>query len=121
MSPLAIDEAKMQQGSNEQILSLDPAKPPTKFIPHAEYPRALYKHPREPFRTIEHRNNKHELVDEEVVPNEHLVRVVADEAEMERALTEGWVKEAYIPETPPDPTASIYEEKRKTRTQRQSE
>jgi len=113
MCPLAIDEKKMQQGSTEQILSLDPAKPPTKFIPHAEFPRAVYKHPLKPFLTIEHRNTRHELVDEEIVPAEHLSRVVADEAEMEEALADGWRKEPFIPKAPENKNANIYDEKRK--------
>jgi hypothetical protein len=112
---MAIDESKMQQGSNEQILSLDPAKPPTKFIPHAEFPRVIYKHPLEPFRTIEHRNAKHEVVYEEVVANEHLTQVVADQKEMEKFLASGWVKEPHVPKAPADPMAHVYasDEKRK--------
>jgi hypothetical protein len=111
--PLAIDESKMQQGTN-QILSMDPAKPPTKSIPHADFPRVVYKHPREPFLTIEHRNAKHELVEEEIVPAEHLTKVVADEVEMKAALAEGWVKEQYIPKPIPDRNAHVYDRKGKT-------
>lgn len=114
MCPFAIDEAKMQQGSAEQILSLDPAKPPVKSIPHMEFPRVVYKHPREPFLTIEHRNAKHELVELETVPAEHLTRVVADKAELDRALDEGWVKEPYLAKAPPDPNAHVYDRKSKT-------
>lgn len=106
--PFAIDEAKMQQGSTEQILSLDPAKPPVKSIPHQEFPRAVYKHPREPFLTVEHRNAKHELVEEELVPAEHLSKVVT-ESELAAALADGWVKEPYLPKAPPDRNAHVYD------------
>jgi hypothetical protein len=95
------------------LVVLDPAKPPLKSIPHAEYPRVVYKHPREPFRAVEHRNTRHEVVDEEIVPNEHLAKAVADEKELRAALAEGWVKEPYIPKPVPDTTAHIYDEKPK--------
>lgn len=105
--PFAIDEDKMKSGV-DQILSLDPAKPPVKPIPHMEYPRAVYKHPLEPFITIEHRNNLHELVEEEVVATEHISMTVANKEELEKARKDGWVLEPYIPETPPDKKATLY-------------
>lgn len=111
--PFEIDEAKMKQGSADQILSLDPAKPPTRFIPHAEYPRVVYKHPREPFTVIEHRNAKHELVEEETVPAEHISKLVNDAKDLEKALAEGWVKEPYLPKVAPDRNAGLYDSKPK--------
>jgi len=136
MCPLAIDQDKMQQGSLNQVLSLDPAKPPTKPIPHMEFPRVVYKHPVEPFVTIEHRNAKFEVVGEEVVPTEHLTRVIPSEvhmreahptgtvtgacskysAELKEALAEGWVTEPYVPEAPPDPREKLYAQKPKGKT-----
>lgn len=131
MSPLAIDESKMQPGSFgvSPLLSLDPAKPPTKSIPHYHFPLAVYKHPVEKFVTILHRNAKHELVEEEIVPAEHLTRVIACpehanggpkacercQSELQKALEEGWVEEPYIPEAPPDPKARLYEAKAKSK------
>lgn len=83
--PFTVDEAKLRdtvpgqaQGSQQApILSLDPLKPPVKSIPTLEFPRVVYKHPREPYKIIEHRNTRHELVDEEHVPTEHLTKVIA--------------------------------------------
>lgn len=131
--PQAIDEERMQQkpvaGQDTSImLSLDPHKPPTKYIPHMDFPRVVYKHPVEPFTTIEHRNAKHELLEEEVIPTEHLtMSVPSDEhmrdkhpsgdivgscagckAELEKAMKDGWVTEPYVPETPPDKKAALY-------------
>lgn len=112
MSPLAVDEEKMRT-----LEKLDLSKPqgypgglPVKVIPHAEFPRILYKHPKEPFRKIEHRNAQHEVVDVETVPTEHLTRQVSEE-ELTQALKEGWVKEPYIPKPAPDPLAHLYEDK----------
>ncbi len=118
MSPLAIDEDRMQgkpqPGQDSQVLvSLDPHHPPTKHIPHMDFPRVVYKHPVESFRTIEHRNARHELVEEEVVPTEHLTLVVKDKAELEKAAKQGWVTEPYVPETPPDPKEALYARKAK--------
>jgi hypothetical protein len=113
MSPFTIDEAKMQgkpePGQDSEVLvSLDPHKPPVKAIPHMDFPRVVYKHPREPFKTIEHRNARHELVEEEVIPTEHLTMRVDDKRALEKALKEGWVMEPYIQETPPDKNADLY-------------
>jgi|SRR5437899_12742806 len=114
MSPFTIDEERMQSkpkpGEDTSILiSLDPHKPPVKSIPHMEFPRIVYKHPREAFTTIEHRNARHEVVEEEVVPTEHLTMSVKDKTELEKALKSGWLKEPYIPETPPAKTESLYD------------
>lgn len=113
MCPFTIDEAKMQgktkPGEDSTILvSLDPHKPPVVPIPHMDFPRVVYQHPLEPFKTIEHRNARHELVDEEIVVAEHLTRIVADKKELEKAIKEGWVLEPYIPPPLPDPNAGLY-------------
>ena len=92
------------------IVSMDPAKPPVKAIPFMEYPRCIYKHPKEPYKIIIHRNAKHEVVDEERVPSEHLTRVVADKKELAEALKDGWALDAYVPAGPVDPNANLYSE-----------
>ena len=74
---------------------------PVKQIPHLEFPRVIYMHPNEPLQEIEHRNDKFELVGTEVVPTEHLTKLVQNEAELDAALAEGWVKEPYIPKAAP--------------------
>lgn len=115
MCPLAVDEDKMRT-----LQTLDLSKPqgfpgglPVKSIPHAEYPRVVYKHPNEPYRNVEHRNAQHEVVDIEVVPTEHLTLSVADEVKLKSALAEGWVLKPYLPKPPVDPVAYLYEQKSK--------
>ena len=111
--PFAIDEARMQPGSSERIVTLDPAKPPVKNIPHMEYPKCVYMHPQEPFTVIEHRNTRHEVVEEEIVPTEHLSKTVANADELAQALADGWQEKPYIPKAPADPKANIYLQKNK--------
>lgn len=136
MSPFAIDVAKFRpataENPNEQLLmSLDPAKPPTVPIPHYEFPLVVYKHPREPFRKVEHRNNMHELVDVEMIQNEHLTKIIACVRHMEKpvekgvcaackdtleaALEDGWVLNPYVPQSRKDPLANVYESTAKTK------
>lgn len=108
--PFAIDEEKMKGNEKtQQIQSLDLAKPPVKSIPHAEFPRVIYKHPKEPFRVVVHRNANFEVVGEERVPSEHLARKVNDAKELAAALKEGWVKEGYVAPPLPDPNANLYQ------------
>lgn len=74
---------------------------PVRQIPHLEFPRVIYLHPNEPFQEIQHRNDKYELVGTEVLPTEHLTKLVNNKAELSAALDEGWLKEPYIPKTAP--------------------
>jgi hypothetical protein len=112
--PFAIDEDRMVTDPTKvkpgvkTLTSLDPADPPRKSIPHANFPMVVYKHPKEAFRKVEHRNTAHEIVEVEHVPSEHLNKLVRDSAELETALARGWVKEPYIAEAPPDPNAELY-------------
>ena len=127
--PQAIDDEKMsgkpfmENGIMKMpLLQMEQNKPPLKSIPHLEFPRVLYRHPIEPFRVVEHRNAMHEIVDIEKIPSEHLTRVVACpehlekgakecancEAELAKALEDGWVKEPYLPKPLPDPNANLY-------------
>lgn len=108
--PFTIDEERMKGNEQtQQIQSLDPAKPPLKHIPHAEFPKVVYKHPKEPFRIVVHRNTNFEVVGEERIPSEHLTRKVSDAKELAAALKEGWVKEPYLAPPLPDPNAHLYE------------
>ncbi len=74
---------------------------PVRQIPHLEFPCVVYMHPNEPLQEIEHRNDKFELVGTEVVPTEHLTKVVHNDAELKAATESGWVKEPYIPAVVP--------------------
>lgn len=76
-----------------------------------EFPRVVYKWPKEPFRKVIHRNAQHEIVEEEIIPADHLTRVVADKKELESAQKEGWVIKPYIAPPLPDPNAHLYESK----------
>lgn len=101
--PFTIDVEKMNKQASYDV-SAAPNSPtgiPVKQIPILEFPRVVYKHPKQDFRTILHRNNKHEVVHEEVVPAEHMSKLVNDRKELEAALKEGWHKEPYIPKPVP--------------------
>jgi|SRR6185437_3484945 len=107
--PFTIDEEKMKGGEHvQQLQSIDLAKPPVKSIPHAAFPKVLYKHPKEPFRVVIHRNANFEVVGEERIPSEHLTMRVSNADELKAALKDGWVKEPYVPQAAPDPNAHLY-------------
>lgn len=113
------------------LVTLDPTKPPVKQIPHMDFPVIVYKHPKEPFRKVEHRNQMREIVQVEMVANEHLTRKVAcldhlDKlpsvndnftvtpckncaAALKQATSDGWELKPYIPMAAPDPMAGVYE------------
>jgi len=116
---LSSDPARMKPGVTP-LVTLDPANPPTVQIPHMDFPRVVYKHPREAFRKVEHRNSMREVVEVEMVANEHLTRVVANQADLDQALVAGWVTKPYIPEPAPDPLAGLYDEKHEDKGKRKS-
>jgi len=72
--PFAIDTEAL---NSKKVLDI--ANPPTKNIPHAEFPRVIYLHPKDKSK-------------------EHLSRVVANEQELEMYLAQGWKKEAHVPQ-----------------------
>ena len=88
-------------GTNSQGL-------PVKQIPIIEYPKVVYLHPNEPTRKIVHRNLNHEIVEEELIPTEHLTKMVQNEAELKAALEEGWCERPYIPAVPEKPDSGLY-------------
>jgi hypothetical protein len=87
---------------------------PVKQIPYLEFPRVVYMHPNEPFETIEHRNDKFEVVSTDTIPTEALTKTVNNEAELKAAMKDGWVKEPYIPKAAPTRNAGLYGPKKKT-------
>ena len=115
--PFAIDESKFRDQVSYDVSQRDTPPGaqgkgiPVMQIPHLEYPRVIYMHPVEPFKTIVHRNNRHEVVHEEIVPAEHLTKIVQDAKELAQALKDGWVKEPYIAPPLPDPNAHLYQKK----------
>jgi hypothetical protein len=101
---------------------------PVLQIPHFEFPLCLYMHPLVPARKVIHRNDRQEVVHEELVPLEHLTKVVGCEAHiksggprdcpdcnasLEAALAEGWVKEPYIPKPAADENLGLYGPRKK--------
>jgi len=123
--PFTIDEDKMQtdprkwdeirQRRNDPrfqpLQQLDPMNPPTKQIPHMEFPMVVYLHPTKPYLKKEHRNTLHEVVHVEMIPAEHQSKLVQNEAELKTALEAGWVKKPYIPKPAFDPNADLYKAK----------
>jgi hypothetical protein len=95
-------------------------------IPHHEFPRAVYMHPNKPFREIEHRNDKFEVVGTEVVPTEHLSKSVSCsehvnggpktcegcQKALDLALSEGWELKPYLPAKPKSATEDLYGKKK---------
>jgi hypothetical protein len=101
---------------------------PVLEIPHWDFPRVVYLHPNTPTRTIIHRNDRHEVVDEELVPLEHLTKVIACDAHiknggpkecpdcnkgLQSALAEGWTTKPYLPEPPAKSDADLYGPRKK--------
>ena len=60
------------------------------------------------FTKSEHRNANFEVVGTEVVASEHLAQHVHNEAELDAALADGWVKEPYVQKPRPDPISHLY-------------
>jgi hypothetical protein len=100
---------------------------PVKLIPAYKFPLIVYMHPNEPYETIEHRNERFEVVGEEVVPTSHLSKSIhceahadgavacdACEALLQAALDDGWQLEQYIPKAPPKRNAGLYGPKKNT-------
>jgi hypothetical protein len=73
--PYEIDSEKL---NSPDLKILDINHPPTRMMPHREYPRMVYLHPRD--KTKEHRT-----------------KTVADSPELEAALAQGYKKEPHIP------------------------
>lgn len=103
-----IEKFKTQMTFDVSAPQGSPTGIPVKQIPYMEYPRVVYKHPLEPFRTILHRNTKQEVVREEIVATEHIALKVEDEAGLKKAMKEGYELKPYVPQAPPDPDAHLY-------------
>lgn len=73
--PFAIDQEALDSPS---LKILDINKPPTRNVPHQEYPKMVYLHPKE--KTKEHRT-----------------KIVKDAEELEDAEAKGWKAKPHIP------------------------
>lgn len=78
--PFAIDQDALDSPS---LKVLDIQRPPVKMIPHAEFPKMIYLHPKD--KTQQHRT-----------------RVVDGYPELEAAQKQGWRTAPHIPEAAPD-------------------
>lgn len=81
---------------------------PVKQIPHLKFPRVVYKHPKKPFREVQHRNDRFEVVSTDLVPTDHLTKLINNETELKAALSKGWRREPYIPAAAPSVEDDIY-------------
>jgi hypothetical protein len=121
--PWTVNEAAMKKQHTVNVMRPQEATPadlpenwagtpnrglPVKEIPFMEYPQCVYMHPNKPTKVIVHRNEKHEVVEEEIVPTEHLSKVVNTPEELTQALKDGWVKRPYIAPPLPKPDADLY-------------
>jgi len=99
--PRAIDEDAIKAATTLQI-----EKMPTKEIPHQEFPKVVYKHPKQPFRTEIHTIQGREQ--EVQVALEAKTRVVGDKRELKQALDEGYTEQIYVAPATPEPSDAEY-------------
>lgn len=92
--PQVVDEEKMKG-----LQTMDPNKPPTKEIEHAEFPRVVYKHPTEKFHMQKQKTDLGEIVMAKVA-TEHTYITVQNKTELEKAIKSGYQLKPYIPADP---------------------
>lgn len=95
--PFEVDTEAM-----EKAKILDITKPPLRQIPHMEFPKVIYKHPKEKIQTVRVRDERGNVVEEYKEPTTHIAKKVNNKAELDKALKEGWVREPYVPADLPD-------------------
>lgn len=78
--PFAIDEEALNSPS---LTQLDIAKPPTKNIPYAAFPKLVYLHPKD--KTADHK-----------------IKVVEDADELDAAEAQGWQTKPHVPAAKPE-------------------
>lgn len=78
--PYAVDDEILDSPSTKV---LDINKPPLKAIPHQEFPRMVYLHPKDKQK-------------------EHRTLIVPDKKELESAMKRGYRLQPHIPVAPPD-------------------
>lgn len=85
--PFAVDQEALNSPS---LKILDIHHPPMKSIPHEEFPKMVYLHPKDKTK-------------------EHLTKIVADKKELDAVVKQGWKLKAHVPEAPPDPILQTHE------------
>jgi hypothetical protein len=86
----------------KELKMLDLSKPPMRDIPHMEFPKCIYLHPKDKYRVIRRKDDRGNVVEEYKEPTTHKSKVVADKAELDKALKSGWKREPYLPVAVPD-------------------
>lgn len=88
------------QSRRDPMIKMDPAKPPTIDIGYREFPRMVYKHPKQKFSKRRRRNDLGEIEVYQVA-NEAEAKLVHNKEDFDAALKSGWKKEHYVlPEVP---------------------
>lgn len=73
-----LDQEKLD---SPDMKMLDIGNPPKKYVPHEEYPKMLFLHPKDKAK-------------------EHLTKIVQNAAERDAAMAEGWRQNPHIPSAP---------------------
>jgi hypothetical protein len=76
--PFAIDEEKL---NNPSLKVMDINAPPMKSIPMEKFPKMVYLHPKDKTK-------------------EHLTKIVANAADLEKAEKQGWKVKPHVPVEP---------------------
>lgn len=77
--PFALDQDKLD---SPDLKMLDIGHPPSRSIPHQEYPKMVYLHPKDKTK-------------------EHLPKIVANAEELEAAKVQGFRTAPHVPVAPP--------------------
>lgn len=85
-----IDQEKLDTAT-----TLDMNKPPMTTKEFQKFPTMVYRHPKNHYKTVKHKD-MHGNVTEEQVPVEHLTKQVRDEDELKDSLKSGWRKDPFV-------------------------
>jgi hypothetical protein len=114
MTEVRLPQAKLRPGNTTLGQSVgpsgkaDPGTIPHRDIPHQEFPRIVYLHPKKPFRKMFLPYDGHGNKEWKWVANQARELVVASEEELKKALTAGYQKKHYV--VPPVPLEDPEEE-----------
>lgn len=88
----------------EPLVEFNLHNPPTKPIPHLEYPKCVYRYPKEATRQIVEVRGGTTYT--QTVPNMAMSKVVQNKQEFDKAIKEGWHKEPWQPPAEIEPGLS---------------
>jgi hypothetical protein len=82
------------------LLKMDATRPPTIEIGYLEFPRMIYKWPKQKF-SLSRRKNELGEIERFQIANEAQSKTVSNQAEFDAAVKAGWKKEHYVlPDVP---------------------